>query len=91
MTESYICSTESSNVIARCHHDQAHCSANGHEQEALRTTPHIHHSSQGNITGGCDCIGDNVDCVQQRVRLPLTGQVRNQTVEDRALERIGEV
>jgi hypothetical protein len=62
---SHIGGTKCSKIVAGGHHDQSHRSTDGHEQETLCATPDIHHSSQRNIAGGSDRIGDNVDCVEE--------------------------
>lgn len=87
----YVGSTESGQILASSHHNQTDGGAEDHEGETFGTTPDIHDFTNGNVTSRSDGIGDDVDDIQQGVRVPVTGHVGNQVAEDGALEGIDEV
>ena len=87
----YIGSAVGREVVAGSHHDHSNGSEENHEEETLSTTPKIENLGQRDVDGGSHTVGDNTNDGNERVRLPFTAGIRDQSVVDLALETVGEV
>lgn len=87
----YIGSAVGREVVAGSHHDHSNGGEENHEEETLSTTPKIENLGQRDVDGGSHTVGDNTNDGNERVRLPFTAGIRDQSVVDLTLETVGEV
>lgn len=67
----YIGSAEKGKTVAGRHHDQAESRENGHKAKTFSSAPNIHNFRQRDEEGGGHGIRNNVDDVQEGMRLEV--------------------
>jgi hypothetical protein len=77
--------------MARSHHNQTHGRKEGHKRETLSTAPYVKNLREGDINSGSDGVRNDIDRCQERVRVPVAGNVWQETRQDRGLKGVDEV